>query len=465
MGADFGDERLSHRLETLGATVAAAPSHSFPRACQNEAELEGVYRFLSNERVTAERILEPHLRATLDRAGADPVYVLHDTTSFAFRGGTRRGLGHLHRFGGLQSKQGFFGHFAIAVAADSARTPLGVVGLKTFVRESEPLTKAVTGKVRFRRPNKESARWFELAREIHEQLPSAIHVMDREGDAYENYRQLLSIGARFVIRAREGWERVGESQGRRGTLPELAMRTPIRLRRAVQASRRKTNGITVLNKANPPREERVAKLAAYALHITLPRPHTFSRRDPIRGPIPLNLVYVTELHPPRNAVPISWMLLTTEPIATRGQIEAVIDAYRARWTIEEYFKALKTGCAFERRQLESLKTLRNALAVFSVIAWRLLLLRSVARDHPTAPAGAVASERQLRVLRSVVRLDHARVRGISLKASSTAQDVLLVLAKLGGHRAQNGPPGWQVLGRGYDSLLLLELGWSARDAM
>ena len=36
--------------------------------------------------------------------------------------------------------------------------------------------------------------------------------------------------------------------------------------------------------------------------------------------------------------------LTTEPVATSADIEAVVDMYRTRWLIEECNKALKTGC-------------------------------------------------------------------------------------------------------------------------
>ncbi len=463
--AELGDRRLSRRLERLGAAIAAAPANSFPRMTQSDGELEGVYRFLSNDRVTAEKILAPHYEATCARAGEGEVLVLHDTTAFAFRGGTRTGLGHLNRYGGAQSKQGFFGHFAFAVADDEAREPLGVIGLKTFVRSSEPLTKAITGKVRFRRKNKESERWVQMVSEVHERFPTAIHVMDREADAYENYRQLMLMGARFIIRARTGWERVGESDELKGTIPELATQTPIRLKRTVSLSPRMSNGVTVLNKANPPRERRIAHLAVYATAVRLPRPATYSRRDPVRGPLSLNVVYVEETQPPRKADPVCWMLLTTEPIATRQQVEKVVDAYRARWTIEEYFKALKTGCAFEKRQLESFTALRNALALFSVIAWRLLLMRTIARTHPSASASTVATARQLRVLRSLAKLDNPRIRHVQLPQSASAADVLLAVAKLGGHIDQNGPPGWQVLGRGYDSLLLIELGWAARDQM
>ena len=41
----------------------------------------------------------------------------------------------------------------------------------------------------------------------------------------------------------------------------------------------------------------------------------------------------------------------------------------------------------------------------------------------------------------------------------------MVLARLfGGHLRGNGEPGWQVLGRAYESLLLVEFGWWLRDS-
>jgi len=43
-----------------------------------------------------------------------------------------------------------------------------------------------------------------------------------------------------------------------------------------------------------------------------------------------------------------WSLITTEPIDIRAQIEFNVDAYRIRCGIEDFFKALKTGCQFER---------------------------------------------------------------------------------------------------------------------
>ncbi len=464
-GADLGDERLSRRLTRIASMIATAPAESFPQLAGTDGELEGVYRFLSNERVTPDGILAPHIHATHERAGGRDVLVLHDTTAFTFRQGSRVGLGHLHRTS-RQGKSGFYGHFAFATTAEGSRRPLGIVGLRTFVRTGDPLTKAVTGHRRFKRANKESARWPEAAIETSRALPNSIHVMDREGDSYETYRLLKEASVRFVIRARTGWERKGESGGVRGTFPELAKNTPIRLKRTVELSRRAPTKVDVLRKAHPPRKERTAKLLVYATPLQMRCPHHYARGESAyRGPLAVNVVYVDEPNPPHGQEPVSWMLITNEPIETHHQVERIVDHYRARWTIEEFFKALKTGCAFERRQLESYAALKNALAVFSVIAWRLLLLRAVSRDTPSAPAEAVATARQLRLLRSLKRLDHPRVRGVELPEHATAHDVLLAVAKLGGHLKQNGPPGWQVLGRGYDSLLLLEVGWIARGEM
>lgn len=45
----------------------------------------------------------------------------------------------------------------------------------------------------------------------------------------------------------------------------------------------------------------------------------------------------------------------------------------------------------------------------------------------------------------------------------TIREAMLAVAGLGGHLPSNGDPGWLVLGRGMHDLLLLELGWRARE--
>jgi hypothetical protein len=460
--ADFGDARLTGRLQKVADAVAAAPSDSFPQIANSDSELEGVYRFLSNERVSPEAILAPHLRATRERTGGGDVLVVHDTTEFKFGGWVpREGLGRIRRVGG---SQGFFGHFALAVAADGSRRPLGLLGLKTLVRSGPPLGRKVTGRHRMsqRRVN-ESERWADLALEVQGGTPNAIHVMDREADSFELFTKLASAGARFVIRIREGDNRVVEQDGDRLPMSDVVATEPVLLTRTVPLSRRVPNGTRARHKIFPPRAERTATLEVRSATVTIPRPLWHPKRRQLQRNIVLNVVLVQEVDQPSYAAPVSWMLATTEPVATAAEVERVVDAYRSRWMIEEFFKALKTGCAYEKRQLETFHALVNALAVFAVIAWRLLVLRSTARLNPDAPATDALTPEQVRVLKTLSSMKEPGVPKIDMPANATAQDALLAVARLGGHIKNNGPPGWQVLGRGYDSLLLLQTGWRARE--
>ena len=99
----------------------------------------------------------------------------------------------------------------------------------------------------------------------------------------------------------------------------------------------------------------------------------------------VHVVAVSERETPPGEEPIEWRLITTEPVDTVDQVLRIVEWYRTRWVIEEFFKALKTGCAYEKRQLESLATLVIALALLAPIAWQLLLLRHLARRTPAGP--------------------------------------------------------------------------------
>lgn len=165
------------------------------------------------------------------------------------------------------------------------------------------------------------------------------------------------------------------------------------------------------------------------------------------------MVQVAEEKPPAGETGVKWTLLTSESIDTAEDILQVVDWHRARWTIEEFFKALKTGCAFERRQLESLHSLTNALAKFLQIAWRLLLLKTLARDEHSLPASTVMTSDELRVLQGLA------ARRYKFPPEPTARDVYLALAAVGGHIKYNGEPGWITLSRGLDDLLMALRGY------
>lgn len=456
-GAELGDARLTKRLAKVADTLSSAPASSFPRATANESELEGVYRFLSNARVSPRKILAPHFDASIARAGKADVIVAHDTTNFVFGGWVKReGLGRFKN--GVA--QGFFGHFALAISADGSKRPLGLVGLRTIIRRHVHGTVTPCG------TSPEHERWAGLALEVHDYLPQAIHVMDREGDAVTVFNALGDAGARFVIRCNHNRKLARNDASGERLLFDALEHGETMLERTVALSRRLPDPRMRkgFRRTHPSRAERIAKLRVKAMRVTVKSPPYGHIRPDWPRTVTLNAVLVEEVQAKVGVTPVCWRLVTNLPVDTPEQAAAVVDAYCTRWVIEEFFKAIKTGCAYEKRQLETCRALLNALAVFSVIAWRLLLLRHTARTNPEAPANAALTDQQVRVLRRLSAMKGPNVPKITMPANPTANDALLSVAQLGGHLRSNGPPGWQVLGRGYDSLLLVELGWMARGA-
>ena len=147
--------------------------------------------------------------------------------------------------------------------------------------------------------------------------------------------------------------------------------------------------------------------------------------------------------------------------ALLGRLNFIVDIYRARWTIEDYFNALKNQCGAEERQLESGAAYEKALAILVVLAWRVLRLRTVSRDTPDEPAHAVLSPQQIKVARFLIKKRTGK--DVAIK---TCEDAINAIARLGGHITNNGPPGWKVLWRGFERLLVTEEGYELlRDEM
>jgi hypothetical protein len=232
-------------------------------------------------------------------------------------------------------------------------------------------------------------------------------------------------------------------------LHELAAKAEVIAERDVKVARRGKPVGGTLDRRRQPREARLATLMISATMVIIRRPsHAVEKRS---AGLPIHVVCVREKNPPPGVEPINWHLLTTEPIDTDEQILQIVEYYRGRWLIEEYFRAIKSGCAFQQRQFESKKTILNAFAFFIPIAWALLRMRALSRSGESHPIALVLSKTQIKILK--------KETGFPLSAKSSALDGCLAIARLGGHIKNNGAPGWQVLGRGYDRLLALEAGY------
>jgi hypothetical protein len=424
-GVDLGDARRAARVLKFVAAMEKNPAAGFPSAVRTVAEREANYRLLNNESVAMDALLAPHVRQTVERARRleQRSVVALDGTPFVFSGEAERD--GLDRLG--PARHGFDAFVALAVSP--TRQPLGVLAIRV-----------IDGKGRVG-----ADEWLaavdDAAHHIGELDP--VYVMDREADAYALFAGAIAADRDFVIRvAHDRWAKEHDGAAME-MLRDLAARGPTMLTREVKLSRRSKVGKALdTRRRHPPREGRDAVLSVRAIAVTLPRPRKLG--DPLPTSLKVNLVQVIEENPPAGEAAVEWLLFTTLPVINAADLAAAVDAYRARWTIEEYFKALKSGCSYEKRQLESRHALLNALGILAPIAWRLLALRS-AGDDPV-PASAFLEKDELHVLR---KLSH----DVKLGPAPTAAQAILAIALLGGHFKQNGRPGWQVIWTGFRKVL------------
>jgi hypothetical protein len=434
----LADKRTGRRVRRMVAALAKDPSASFPAAMGSVAATEAAYRWLRNHRTVPAKLIEPHQDESWARARqAGTVLSLEDTTEMRFGGrAAREGLGLL-----LNNGQGFFLHAALLVAFDQHPVPLGVAAYEVLVREKARNKK--DPQRQYADPKNERRRWTRVLNSVDERAAreglSVIHVGDREADDFGLMAESYVGGGRFVFRMRFDRRDACTAE----LTSKLLERAPILLERDVELGTRTKLGAGRRKPKHPRDRTRSARLSIRATEVLLGRTKPGGDAAPY---VPVNVVEVIEIAPPPGEDPIQWRLATTEPISSPEDVARIVDVYRTRWLIEEYWKSLKTGCAFEQRQLESRKTLENALVLFMPIAWQLLLIRAVSRATPQAPATAVLSAPLLALLRRIAdRENHWNLR---LAQEPMARDIALAIARLGGHLPHNGDPGWQVLRRG-----------------
>ena len=450
----LADARLHRRIRQVMEKLCRAPDLGFPRAMKSERETEGFYRLVGNARVRYDRLVEAHARETVGRMqpGAT-VRVIHDTTELSFGGNpsSRQGLGRLRS----DAEQGFFAHVALAVDGSADARPLGTMGTVCWARTAPPRrSRKLPGAELAKIVGKESDRWSELVEQVEDRIAgrsSAIHLMDREGDSFPLFCRLKSQGFRFVVRMARDRAVEREEEGMRlseavVTLPQFLQREVPLTRRSAKPTPRSTHG---------QRQGRIAKLTVSAGRIAVKKPR-YADND-LPDELHINVVYVQEVDAPDDEEPVAWVLATSEKVGTPEQVAAVVDHYRARWLIEEFFNALKNGCALEKRQLESFGALTNVLALFLPIAWQMLLLRAVSRAEPDAPASQVLTPTQIAVL------SHYQPQKMTARGA-TVRQALYAVAGLGGHLKNNGPPGWRTLAAGMQELTSLTSAWEAAIA-
>lgn len=166
-------------------------------------------------------------------------------------------------------------------------------------------------------------------------------------------------------------------------------------------------------------------------------------------PVKAWAVWVSEVDPPAGAEPLDWLLLTSVPAHSLADAQERVAWYRVRWPIEVWHHVLKSGCAFEQRHLASAANLTCALALYDVIAWRILYGTLLARIAPEVPCTVLLEVQEWQALYCAMHKTPVPPR-----TPPTLGQSIRWLAELGGFvgRTGDGQPGALVLWRGLSRL-------------
>ena len=449
-GARLGDVRRERRLVTLASDMVKHPGGTLPDKVTSPAALKALYRLMDNEAVTHESVLQSHVDRTLDRMRAydGTVLVVHDTTELDYSGlnSLKSALGQIGNGGG----RGYKCHNSLAVTADS-REVLGLTHQILFCRPRVP--KGETKSARCKRATRESRLWKQGS----EALPAApagrlwVDVADRGADTTEFLDFEQSRGKKYLVRSQHNrWvlafhdgvtQRVKLHDWLR-TLPEAGRRTVSVPARGGQRARTAAVGV-----------------GWAAVRVLAPR----QPRGELRGtPLAVWAVRVWELDKPADVkAPLEWILLTNVAVQSFEQACERLDWYARRWIIEEYHKAMKTGCGIEKMEFTDPARLQPAIALVSIVAVFLLTLRDASRR-------ADANERRACEwipAEYVMVLSAWRFQEPDRQLS--IHEFYFALARLGGHqnRKHDHPPGWLILWRGWTHLHAMVQGVAAMRGM
>jgi hypothetical protein len=233
---------------------------------------------------------------------------------------------------------------------------------------------------------KESVRWVEMvhsAGQAARRMPQTelVILADREGDLYEMYDavQVGPSNLHAVIRARH--DRTVESEQK---LWAFMAQQPVAQRRKLRLPR------------GPGRPARTARVELRFAAVTIQAPATGCKKG--WPPLALHAVWVREIDAPQGVEALDWMLLSDLPVANLREAWERVQWYQKRWLIEEWHRALKTGCNAERREFKTAEHLKRALAFDLIVAWRILAAIKLGRILPQLPARLLYSDEELAVL-------------------------------------------------------------------
>lgn len=442
--ADLGDKRLNDRLGLVAEELGANPNLSIPAATDSRKEMEGAYRFFDNNKVTPDKILQSHYDATKKRISqTDFALLVQDTTEVNLTRPSQQveGAGPMDS----EARRGVFLHQMQAFTLSGL--PLGMSWQTTWVRDEIETTLSRQEKQQKRShipiEEKESLRWLEGVRAaagVAADCPdtTCVCVGDSESDIYEIFSEPRETdNFHLLVRACQTRATVDEGDGTSNWLAKARQTECLSTCNVNVSARTAQIAPSHQGKRSRPRDARIAQVEVRATTVKMRPPWRHDRKLP---EVTLNIVLVEETAPPDGCDAIQWLLVTTLPIDELEDVQRIVTAYCVRWQIEVYFRTLKSGCRIQKRLFETLPRLQNCIAVYSIVAWRVMHLCYLGRECPDMSCETVFSPCEWKAVYIVVNDEEPPA------TPPTLNEMIRMIASLGGYVLRKSTnPGTQTL--------------------
>lgn len=428
--ANIGDKRLNKRLVKISSDLSSNITAPINQASGDWSSTKAAYSFFDNNKVSPDKILQPHLENTAARmANHKVVLAIQDTTTINYGSHESVELGHI----GKEGTSGLMQHNTLAVTPSGL--PLGLINQICWSRALTPEEKATQDTATIE--EKESFKWIQTLRNTQLRSPAStkvVTVCDREADIYEFFDEAETLDASVLVRLKHDRQIEESSSGVKSYLKSQDIVAQYK--------------ITVPKKRGK-HEERTATVVLRHAPVTINAPENIED-DVSHMQIKMHAIYVEEINAPKDAIPVQWYLLINLSISSASEAIEKVEWYKGRWMVEIFHKTEKSCCSVEDCRLETAERLMNFLALKSIIAWRVLFMTYINRQEPQAPAQLILSPTEITVLENVI----SKKSKTKIKRIKTVRQAVSAVASLGGHlnRKTDKNPGIITVCRGIQRL-------------
>jgi Transposase DNA-binding len=447
---DLEDLRLVYRGNKILNDLFSKSVHSIRRLTANESEAKGFYRFLQNDRVSEDDIVNNLSSNCKAACSSKYVVCIQDTTEINLSSHSNR-IRRDDYVGTTNAKNekglGFLLHPSLVLDAAQG-IPYGYADIRVWNRPLEFTSKHERKYNRLPIEQKESYKWIEVSKNTKSVLGGDVKgmviVQDREGDIYEQFAVIPDERTDLLIRAR--------------TNRTLADKT--KLFSCLSAEPVKgTYQLSVAAKLK--RKKRIAQIEVRYKQIEMLKTDAASKDAAASVKLTLIEAKETGYDGPDK---ICWRLLTTIHVEDVQVAKGCIEWYSWRWMIEEVFKILKKeGYNIEASELEYASSVRKMCLMIMEVIIKLFLMRlAYAEPEVDLNAESCFTEEEQECMEQHIK--HLEGRTEKQKNPYKAKDLkryAWVIARLGGWKGYESKrhPGITTLWTGLKYFKAVWQGW------